>query len=125
MHEQRAADAPVAASDGEPGIAGPEASVLELPRVSRGEAVPSLPVRTAWAGAAQLPVLGSARDAANTRGRGLTSKSVKFQTYDLGRSPLRSAGRLAYFKPLRKLRREIVPSITSRPARSSGSSTGS
>src|SRR5437660_978027 len=86
MHEQRAADAPVAASDGEPGVAGPEASVLELPRVSRGEAVPSLPVRTAWVEVAQLPVLGSARDAANTRGRGLTSKSVKSQTYDLGRS---------------------------------------
>src|SRR5689334_11142674 len=79
MHEQRAADAPVAASDGEPGIAGPEASVLGLPRVSRGEAAPSLPVRTAWAEATQLSVLGSARDAANTTGRGLTSKSVKFQ----------------------------------------------
>src|SRR3954452_16217024 len=87
MHEQRAEDAPVAAPDGEPGVAGPQASVLELPRVSRGEAAPSLPVRTAWAEAAQLPVLGSARDAANTRGRGLTPKSVKFQTYDLGRSP--------------------------------------
>ena len=86
MHEQRAADAPVAAPDGEPGVAGPEASVLELPRVSRGETTPACPYELLGL---KLPsyrfwdLLGMPTTAEES---GLTSKSVKFQTYDLGRS---------------------------------------
>ena len=60
VHEQRAADAPVAASDGDPGDAGPEAAVLELPRVPRREAERPLPVRAPGAEAAQLRLLGPA-----------------------------------------------------------------
>ena len=88
VHEQRAADAPVAASDGEPGVAGPEAAVLELPRVSRGETA-SVIARMSYLGL-KLPsyrfwdLLGMPTPSG---GDDLTPRSVKFQTYGLGRSP--------------------------------------
>ena len=47
VHEQRAADAPVAAQDGDAGLAGPEAPVLELSRASaRGSGVVVAPTST-------------------------------------------------------------------------------
>src|SRR5512135_1158564 len=87
VYERGAADAPVAAQDGDAGLAGPEAPVLELSRIPWGEAAWPLPLRALGAETGQLSVLGPALDANPGSRGGLIPSSVKLQSYALGRSP--------------------------------------
>ena len=89
VYERCAADAPVAAQDGDAGLAGPEAPVLELSRIPWGEAAWPLPLRALGAETAQLSVLGPALDAYPGSRGDLIPSSVKLQSYALGRSRLR------------------------------------
>src|SRR5512135_3418849 len=91
--EQRAPDAPGASSHRDAGAAGPEAAVLELSRVSRGEAAGSLPLRALGPETAQLPLLGSARDA-DTDSRGDLTQEVsssKVTLWDVPRTGSRNS----------------------------------
>src|SRR5262249_38346634 len=84
VHEQRVANASGAAPGREPGVAGPEAAVLELPCVRRGQAPGSVSV------CASGSVVADVRLVAVAAHRGPTGegKSVNRQTGSLRRCRL-------------------------------------
>src|SRR5207253_2596427 len=74
--------APGAAPQPQPGVAGPQAAVLELPGLRRGEAEGPLPLPVARAETAFLPTVGLAPDGPRPTG----GTSVNSSTCSMRRS---------------------------------------
>src|SRR5262249_11427757 len=81
VRQQRGPDAPVAASQPQPGTARSKEAVLELPRLRRRQTQEALPLPTARPETAQLRPLALAPDGPCPPG----ATSVKFHTYGLRR----------------------------------------
>src|SRR3954447_24695219 len=87
MHEQRAADAAVAAQADDPTDARPEAALLELPCVEGGQAEGPLPVSETGPAATDVRLLGAPPE----RSRAAGTRTVRHEGYAVRQSPAGSA----------------------------------
>src|SRR5262252_2922112 len=83
MRQQCGADASGAPSSCEPGAPRSQALVLELPRLSRGQAQRAEPVRSAWLALAQLRLVATPPNDS----RRVRTKIVNSRSWGLRRSP--------------------------------------
>src|SRR5262252_4141614 len=86
MRQQCGADASGAPSSCEPGAPRSQALVLELPRLSRGQAQRAEPVRSAWLALAQLRLVATPPNDS----RRFKTKILNSRSWGLRRSPILS-----------------------------------